>query len=287
MENIEEKKMITGYNFLVLMDFSESSYLPLKYAITIAKTIGGQIHVAHISNPEEIVTTENQRVGLNALKTEAEKINAKLSSIVEIIIAENVQATYHYSIGNIIHETKNLISEINSDLIIIGKKKSANKFSGKLSNYLVNNFDGAVLIIDKDYEFMPDTRISLGFSNNKVPPFQNASLIIDLAKHTIPPLTMFTVKTTDEPIKEMEIPKTWTKSESNNLKIVSKSFQNSSIVKGIIEHASEKKNELLCLNRGKQKKFFDKSLRRKTNIINEVINDTYIPILIMGRLMTT
>ena len=39
MENIEEKKMITGYNFLVLMDFSESSYLALKYAITIAKTV--------------------------------------------------------------------------------------------------------------------------------------------------------------------------------------------------------------------------------------------------------
>ena len=57
MKNSQVKK---EYDYLVLTDFSPASYHALKYAISLAKLIKGNIHVAHITDSALFVKDHNQ-----------------------------------------------------------------------------------------------------------------------------------------------------------------------------------------------------------------------------------
>ena len=133
-KNIKEQKESELLNYLVLMDFSEASYKALKYIISMAKLLGGKIHVFHIGNANKMVTSDNQVVALRDLRLETRKIEKKLKSILEIIAAEDIQATCNYTIGNIISELKIKIAGIKPDLVIIGKSNKRFGLSGTLTS---------------------------------------------------------------------------------------------------------------------------------------------------------
>ena len=81
---------------LVLTDFSEASYVALRYAISMAKSTLSKIHLFHVANASSIVKSDNQAAAIREINSERKKIVARLTSLVEIIETEKLNATFDY-----------------------------------------------------------------------------------------------------------------------------------------------------------------------------------------------
>ena len=73
------------YNFLVLLDFSEASYISLKFAITLSKQVGGNLRLYHVADGEEMARTDNHIVALRSVDRMNNEIENKLKAINTII----------------------------------------------------------------------------------------------------------------------------------------------------------------------------------------------------------
>jgi len=278
--NTIQNKKNEGYDLLVLMDFSESSYISLKYAISLAKITQGNIHVCHIGNPEKIVKHDKQPAALRAIESKTKKVENKLGSIIEIITTEGIQATCHQVVGNIINELESVLDEVKPDLIVVGKKKEKSKFSGKLSNYLLNNYPGSLLITGMDGVFKIDTTISLACNKTTLRQYP-PNLVNKIDRNTTSSLKLINIKVSAESNGEIDLPKSWKSFYTSNLNIQLIYKESSTVIKGLENHISEKKVELLCIGKGQHRNFLQQLFSRKATMISEIINKINIPVLIM------
>jgi nucleotide-binding universal stress UspA family protein len=280
LEYIKEGKAKKGVSFLVLMDFSEASYIALKYAITMAKLVKGNVHVLHVANPKKIVDTDNPVAALRAIEIETTKIKNKLNSIIEIISAEDIFASSYYSIGNIIKELENHINQVNPDIVVVGKKKNSAKFSGKLSDYLRNKYSNSFLIVDEESEFKTDSKIAFGCNSGMLNKY-DPDIIFELDKHTKTTLILLNICKNTEFTEKIDIPSTWKSSNGKARSILCESQESSTVVGGLVEHIADKNIELLCIGRGKPRGFFQNLFYSQGTTMSEIINKVNIPILVM------
>ena len=74
---MKNRQVKTEYDFLVLTDFSDASYIALKYTISLAKLIKSTIHICHVANPEKIVGSDNALMAVAEIELESKKIEKK------------------------------------------------------------------------------------------------------------------------------------------------------------------------------------------------------------------
>ena len=281
--NIMENQILnTKYNVLVLTDFSDASNIALKYAISLAKLIKGNIHIYHFANPGKIIESDNQVAVLRDVELETKKVERKIGAIIEIITAEGVNVIPHYSMGNIIYEFEDQIDLINPDLVIIGKKKENLMLSGKITSYLMNEYKGSLLIIGEESEFQIDTKICLGCSNNTLNQY-DPSILYLLDKQITAPLTLLNIKKPNDSSELINIPQIWREScneVGRNIKVEHEN--DSSIADGLLKHISNNKISLLCIGKGKPKNFMQRLISGRSSTISEIVDKVHIPILVLG-----
>ena len=282
ISNMKNRQVKTEYDFLVLTDFSDASYIALKYAISLAKLIKSTIHVCHVANPEKIVENDNSLMAIRDIELESKKVEKKIGAIVEIVTAEGINVIPYYSIGNIIGEFKERIDVINPDVVILGKKKSNLNLSGKITSYLMNEYAGSLLIVEEESEFKSDTKISLGCNNNTLNEY-DPSLLFSLDGQTKNPLTLLNVKKPNNSNEEIIIPQTWWKSCNEINRDVQFEYENDdTIVSGLLKHISSNNIELLCIGKGKSRNFIQRMTSSSSTTVPNVINKVRIPILVLG-----
>ena len=110
-------------NFLVLTNFSEGSNLAIEHAIILAKTVNGVVHVLHVSNTGEAVTSENPVVALREINYADIESRRKLRSITKIIQAEGIECSFQHRTGNLISELQEQLLVINPDVVVVGNSK--------------------------------------------------------------------------------------------------------------------------------------------------------------------
>ena len=280
--NMKNRQVKTEYDFLVLTDFSDASYIALKYAISLAKLIKSTIHVCHVGNPEKIVENDNPLMAIRDIELESKKVEKKIGAIIEIVTAEGINVIPHYSIGNIIGEFKDRIDVINPDLVIIGKKKKNLMLSGKITSYLMNEYKGSLLIVGEESEFQIDTKICLGCNNNTLNQY-DPSILYLLDKQITAPLTLLNIKKPNDSDELINIPQIWREScneVGRNIKIEHEN--DSSIAEGLLKHIPNNKISLLCVGKGKPKNFFQRLISGHSSTISEIVNKVHIPILVLG-----
>ena len=277
---MKQQNSKSEHRFLVLMDFSEASYLALKYTISLAKLLGGKIHVWHASNPMELVDSENPLKVIDAIESETKKIKRKLISIKEIIAAEGIDASSHLALGNTINDFEDQVECIKPNLVIIGKKMAKPKFFGKITSYLLNNYSGSLLMVGEESEFQTDAKISLGCNGNTLNN-SNPEMIFSLNKHTESPLTLVEVKNTNDSSKQMSLPNGWKSLYEIDRNIQFESQNESVVANGLFDYVSKNNINLLCIGRGKRKGMLQRLFSNQSTI-SEVVNKVNIPILVMG-----
>jgi len=277
---MKDKQVKIEYNYLVLTDFSEASYSALKYTISLAKLIKGNIHICHIANPSNIVKNDNQVAAMRDVNSETEKIGKKIGAIVEMIIAEGINAIPYCSIGNIIYEFKELTNQLKPDVVILGKKKENPKLSGKITSYLMNEYLGSLLIVKEDKIFQNGTKISVACNNN-IFDLYDPKLIFSLNNQTKLPLKLLNIKQKNDSNQKITIPQTWRESsyeidESIQLE------QNTTIVDSLLQHIINNDTELLCIGRDKSRNYLQRIFSSSPSTLKDVVNKIDTPILVMG-----
>ncbi len=269
------------HRFQVLMDFSEASYAALKYTISLAKLLNGEIHVLYVANPTEVVDSDNPLVAMIEIDLDTAKNERKLKSIIEIITAEGIDATYRYCFGNIIGQFKEQVECTKPNLVIVGKKMGKSKFSGKLTSYLMSSYDGSLLIVGEESEFQTDTKISLGCNGNTLN-LSNPEMIFSLNKYTKTPITLVEVKNTIDSNHQNILPEGWKSLYEKDSNIQFECQNDSNVVNGLVNYVSSNNISLLCIGRGKRKSFLQRLFSNKSTTALKIVNRINIPILVLG-----
>jgi nucleotide-binding universal stress UspA family protein len=277
---MKDKQVKTEYNYLVLTDFSEASYSALKYAISLAKLIKGNIHVCYIANPSKIVSNDNQVAAIRDINSENKKIVKKIGAIVEMILTEGINAIPHCYIGNIIYEFEELTNHLKPDVVILGKKAENLKLAGKLTSYLMNEYLGSLLIVKEDTAFKNDTKISVVCNNNTFDLY-DSKLIFSLNNQTKPPLKLLKINQKNDLNTKITVPQTWRES-SYEIDDSIQLEQNTTIVDSLLQHITNNDTELLCIGRGKSRNYLQRMFSGSPSTLKDVVNKIHTPILVMG-----
>ncbi len=264
---------------LVLIDFTQNSYRALKYAISLAKVINGKILLLYVALPKELVNATNSPKTLQAVGVNKNKAEAQMRSIIEMIEAENLNAEYINTKGNICTKLDECTKLFQPNLIVLGKSSNSTNQLGEITTYLLYQNNNNVLIIGSDDEFREDTVISVECNENTLTNY-NSSFLFWLNANTKTPLCIF-VNQKNTRRKKFVFPENWGEIKNTTHKICYKTKQCFSIANSIKTHIVDKKIELMCIGRKRIKTSFWGNLLGQTNTAQQIINNSHIPVLIM------
>lgn len=113
-------------DLLVLIDFSESSEVLVRYGISLAKQIGASIRLFHVASNNGIELTENQMGTIHSISSSDNEILRKLESYASMVRNEDLEVSYSYAYGNRKNEISDQIESTLPSLVIIGRSMKSN-----------------------------------------------------------------------------------------------------------------------------------------------------------------
>lgn len=242
------KNNITKYNILVLSDLKESTSTTLKSTVSLAKMIHGSIQFFHVKKPSELVEEDNQLSAMRTINKGHFAIEKEIQNLITPISKDyGVNIDYSFTYGNVKDEMRKYIKLNKPDIIVLGKRKSKPLgFIGYgITNFILKEHDGVIMLTDNDNVLEPNKEISLGVLNGVQESF-NLEFIEDLMNHT------------KEPLKSFKIGKDYsdTSSKTNkhiDKKIIEYVFEASDNTTDNLSNYISKNNiNLLCVNREKK-----------------------------------
>ena len=255
------------YKTLVLSDLGDSTGNILKNTAHLAKMIGGDIGFFHVKQPSKVVKQDNQ---LSAIRS----INASYVSTKKEIeqLVGPISESYHQKIdpvvvlGNVKEEINKQIQSFQPDIIVLGQRKQVpfKLLGDSITQHVLSNFDGPVMIASHDKVLEQDQELSLGLFNDTWECLKTA-LAEELLEHSNQPLKSFRIANGHFRSEEIDLDK----------KIVEYNFSTSdNALKNISKYLSKIKVDVLFVNR-------EKTGQDKTNI-NDVIGTFNVPLLLTG-----
>ena len=237
--------MIQKCKILVISDLDTSTEKIIKNGVNLAKIVDGEINFFCVKKATDIVEKESQ---LSAMRTINEKFLEVDNSIKKIIKeqskSENIKIDYKISFGNLKNEISNQITEINPDIIVLGKSKSkVLSFIGdNIIDHVLKEYSGTVMVASENNLLEANSKISLGLLND-VNSFSNkyAETIVSYSDST---LTSFCIN--EDKLESKNI-------NNSSKKIVEFVFEKGdNALKNISNYLSKSNVNLLFINREKQ-----------------------------------
>lgn len=252
------------------IDFSPASTNALKFAVTIANQMSGQLIIAHA-----YTTTLNSRTTILTLKQQAEK---KIREIIEKIQSDlDVKASPLVMRADTVPFLSHLSKSV--DLVVMGTEKKS-IFSdlvwGRISNLLMQQTNTPVLIIPQTYPFKTFKNIVLSLDSQPINDHKGLQVLKDLVKQFNSELTLFHTeeKAADSGIHD----KVFAAFSKEVGYAIDYNFVQKSIPKSIEEMIEDYEVDLIGLIR--RKRSFIENLFHRSITEKEVLNSK-IPLLIL------
>jgi nucleotide-binding universal stress UspA family protein len=257
------------YKILVLSDMKDTTANTIKSGVSFAKMIGGDLHFFHVKKPTDIVEKESQLSAMRTINRTYLSTDNDIQDLIEPISKDyDTPISFSHAFGNVKSEISNQIKTYQPDVIILGKRKSKpfNFIGDNITEYVIKNYDGAVMIASEENAIQPNTELSLGILN-KINATFDMSFADRLFGHTQKPLKSF--KTYNASNKTNEVnPFT----EKNTVELVFDHGDNS--IKSLSNYLTKSDVNLLCLDR-----VDENNANHKTDIKN-VISNVNVSLLI-------
>jgi len=266
------KNTSKSFNFLFLIDFSESSLKALNYLIKFCKKIDGTIELFYVFDTTNLGEESSAISVLKSIETEKVVIKRKLNSAVEMIEAENVPATSAYTYGNL--ELEIQLKIIDQPQILALSKSNIHLF-GSLSFFLINKCNKNILLIADEKEFMSGNSVVIG-GNEVTLSSCEKQLPISLASKIEKPIIVLY----PDIVKSIDVKNII--GATQNVDVFSKSITHNRTIDGFKEFVNNNKVELLCICRTKSNDSLFKKLFNPHNLITDVITQIDTSLLIMG-----
>ena len=154
---------------VVLSRLKKGAISTLKSGIRLSKVMDGEVHFFCVKKPLDIIDKDSQ---LSAMRTinETHKLTSKKMKKIVAAAKENygVNINYSYAFGNIQNEIEDYIQLQKPDVIVLGKGKSSvfNTRNKKMIHFILEKFNGQILISDENNPLEPNSDFSFGTLNN-------------------------------------------------------------------------------------------------------------------------
>ncbi|MEN3323595.1 universal stress protein [Mariniflexile soesokkakense] len=264
------------YKILLLADLKKSTSSMLKSTVSFAQMIHGEIDFFYVKKAIDVVERDNQLSAIRSINHDYTATDNKIKKLIKTA-SENHQININYSctIGNVKHEISNQIKEIKPDIIVLGKKKSSplNLVGDNITQFILKQFDGTILIADTNNVLEPHEKLSLGVldANDTM---LNTTITESLMAHT------------DKPIKSFKIVKKTSNlheaTNSSTIDTIDYVFEhNDNSIDTLSNYVSKNNINLLCLERsetGSKKK--SKSAQKDIRYIIDKLN---VSLLLTGK----
>lgn len=210
----------------------------------MAKIINGEVELFHVKKASEVVETENQLSAMRSINAEFVKAENKIKKLVDSISSEyKINIGYDFSFGNLKEEISVQIKNVQPDLVIVGKRKTKplSLIGDQITQHVLKQYKGAVLIAAAETALEPNTPISLGFLND-TNEHLNVDFADDLIAHSQQPLKSFKIIDSSKLQEKNSTP-------SHPKKIEYVFEQSDSVLKNLSRYLSKNNVDLLCINR--------------------------------------
>ncbi|WP_179344449.1 hypothetical protein [Winogradskyella ursingii] len=183
------------YKILVLSDMENTLDSTLKSTISFAKMIDANIEFFYVKQPTEVVGSDSQLSAMRTMNKEFVVINNRLEALADSISKTNgVDVSYNHTIGNVKTEIKNRLTVSKPDMVIIGKRKpkALNFIGDRITDFIIKNYDGSVVVASEINSVEPDKEVALGFFNNNTD-YTDLKFVNELLSHSKKPVTAFKI----------------------------------------------------------------------------------------------
>ena len=263
------------YKILVLSDLKYATSTTLKNSIGLAKLINGDVDFFHVKKPIDIIKNDNQLSASREINNEYKLIDKKIQKLVSPIAEQyNININHRYAIGNVKAEIRNYIKEYKPDIIVLGKRKvKPLKFIGdSITNYVLKEHDGVIMIAANNNAIEPNTKIALGVLNGK-----ESSLSLDFSKQLVDnskkPVKTFTVIKDSNSFKNTTIT-----NNKNEVEYVFEKDENT--VKNLSNYLSKNNINLLYIERERKE---SNKVDLVTKNVKNVVNNLDVSLLFTGK----
>ncbi len=264
------------YKIVVLSDLNNVTDRMLKNTVKFAKIIHGEITIFNIKRPTEIVDIDNQLSAMRSINTEHSAIDRQLSELIAPISkSQEIDIKYSFVFGNIKDEISNYIKEHSPDIIVLGRRKyKPLSFIGDgITEFVLETFDGPVLIASGEHDLEPGEKLSFGVLNDSGHSM-NLEFAVDLMSHVLKPIKSFKF------VKNSNASKN--KTLSQNKEVIEYVFEYSDgAINSLSKYISKNKVDLLYLRRVRNGSDDERVL--KLSDIGHIINKTSASVLVSGK----
>lgn len=232
------------YKILVLSNLKEETSIIIKNTVSLAKMIGADIEFFYVKKPIEVVDTESQLSAMRTISKAHIDTEKEINSLTDTCTKTyDIKIESSFVFGNVKTEISKHIKTQQPDVIVLGKRKPKTiSFIGdNITDYVLDVFDGPVMISSDTHAIEPGKNPSVGFFN-----VENQTSDLRFTKELIGdselPLRSFHIVSKLDELKQNK-----TDSNDRNIKYVFE--KNDNAYKTISNYLIKNKVDLLCLDR--------------------------------------
>ena len=263
------------YKILVLSNLKDSTETILKSTVSLSKIVDSEIHLFCVKKPTDLVKSDNQLSAIKALNSKLIDTDKKIQSLTKPYRDQyNVNLDYSFAFGNVKHEINTVIKEYKPDIIVLGKRKAKKirLFGDSITQFVLKNHDGAILLAAEENAIEPNKHISLGLLNGLEETF-NVEFANELLQHIQKPMKSFKVIKANQDIKREKIA-----SSENAIEYVFE--QRDDAIQNLSNYLAKCKVNLLCIDRNQD--HINREAGHVIADIKRVINEFNVSILLTG-----
>ncbi|MFT5242435.1 MAG: nucleotide-binding universal stress UspA family protein [Glaciecola sp.] len=249
------------YKILVLSDMKDTTTNTIKNGVSLAKMVGGEMHFFHVKKPTDVVDQESQLSAIRTINRSYLETGNKIQNLIEPMAKDfSMAISYSHAFGNVKSEITDYIKTNKPDVIVIGKRKSKpfNFIGDNITEFVIKNHDGAIMIASAENALEPNRELSLGVLNRTTTSF-STEFSNSVLSHSQKPLKSFNLKQ-----KNSDVVNT----DKDIIELVFDNGENS--IQSLSNYLTKSDVNLLCVNR---------SDKTKTDIKN-VISNVNVSLLI-------
>ncbi|MBD0831458.1 universal stress protein [Aestuariibaculum sediminum] len=180
---------------LVLSELNDSVNTTLKSAISLANMTQGSLSLFCVKKPTDVVTKENQLSAIREINKEYTTANNTIKKLLKTLTETfHIPIDFSFSVGALKQEIKNYLKAHNPDIIVIGKRKSKllNLTGDKVTEFILKQHQGPILVVDTQTPMLPNEPIILGFFNRNEDRKRNLTELV-LQNHSEKPIKSFKI----------------------------------------------------------------------------------------------
>ncbi len=260
--------MKAKYKILVLSDLKSATTNAIKCGISLAKMTDANLQLFYVRKATDIVEQESQLSAKRSINRSFIKANNDIQNVLNPFSKDyNIDIEYNHAFGNVKNEIKNHIQEQQPDAIVIGKRKSnsLNFIGDNITEFVIKNFDGEIIIASEENSLEPNKQLSLGILNGSDKPLKK-ELTNNLIEYTQKPIKLF--KTTEQ--EDSNSNQSFSSKET--VELVFDYGDNS--MKSLSNYLSKSDVNLLCVHK------MDTNKKDATLNIKSVLNNVNVSLLI-------